>query len=179
MSADLPTKPAKPKPFRAWDSAVIANPIMVVRIGYPLCTEDGLKEVRQPDGPFVYAVNQLYARCAGRIVLDDKFRADIDHALAKAWVRTKGFGGPVRTLHTRTVEALRGERCRIMSVRTVRTGRRVPGYTDHFSGDSDAPYLADVKVHRLAMIDRFDEHNKPYEIEVTNLEHLAPDHGLA
>lgn len=163
---------------RTGDRVRVKEPFVIVRVGYPLGIDDGLRAVR---GLFS---EQIKVLLGSPTTVSDLFtpsqsdldaRESIERALALRWLRQQGFGGPARTLHTRCDESLRGQEAQVIEMKTRFTGTRVPGRVSGWeSPEYDPPYLSDVKAHRIATLDVIttDEiHVQSFaDIDVSNLE---------
>lgn len=152
----------KAKPFRPDDRVTIINPLVVVRVGYPLGIEDGEKFVRE---------NKMDE--ISRLASSEKARCAIVRAMAVEWLQEKGFGGRERAIHTKIDESLRGKSCRIIELRNRVCGTYRPGYSGGYFDpyDTESPELKNRTFHRIAELDIIsDETSRFAKIEIVNLE---------
>lgn len=146
--------------IRVGDKVRIVEPIVVLRVGYPLGVEDGLKFVRETMGKQIDALFDAGTRTKMDLVhfhlsapqIDIYTREKIERALGYRWLYQQNFGGNTRSLHLKLVEELRGREAFVTALNTRITGTRCPGYMDQ-TGESEGPFLSDQKYHRIAELD--------------------------
>ena len=141
-------KPQKPKlnpsVFRPGDLFLVKDPVLVERVGYPLGKKVAEKHV---EVTLETEIESLFARLGAEIDVEEtaedikmagaiRFKrkgAEVSHwdmkrvvsGLASHWLKVKGFGGNVRSLHTFRDDSLKPDtECQVISRRTVKTGTR-------------------------------------------------------
>jgi hypothetical protein len=158
----LRLRPRKPKlnpsVFRPGDLFLVKEPVLVSRCGYPISRADAEKHVT---ATMEAEIKGLFARLGAEIdaektavdmknagvVWFDRAAREVSHwdmkrvvgGLASHWLKLKGFGGNVRSLHTFRDDSLKPDmECQVISRKTVKTGTRYPA-TSSSSGGYDYP----------------------------------------
>jgi hypothetical protein len=172
---------AKPRKhvYRYGDEVTITEPLIVTRVGYPLSMEAAHAHVE----PLVRAglvglFEQVGARLHGAYTLPDDpvtvhVAGDPDYdralrAIAHSYLRSKGFGGRDRTIHTELREGLRGKRAYVQSKRNVKTGRYhhgSSGYSYDGEWDAEPAYLDRAQTHVLLSLHGGDLSSRDIRIE--------------
>lgn len=158
----LRLRPRKPKlnpsVFRPGDLFLVKEPVLVKRVGYALGHADAAKHVENTLSTEIAALfSKLGAEIDGENTPADMKRVDLIHfasakadvsywdmkrvvsGLASHWLKLKGFGGNVRSLHTFRDDSLKPDmECQVLSRKTVKTGTRYPA-TSSSSGGWDYP----------------------------------------
>jgi hypothetical protein len=146
------------------DQVIVENPEILIRVGYTLGINEGVKYVLENHEK---EIRDLFKKVTGTIGLDgsvgdilagNRWNSrqfdNVVRALAYQWIDHQGFGGPERKLHTKLIEELRGRQLRVVGRKKAVTGIRSPGYqSSDPEGDSYPPYLENQKVHTLIELD--------------------------
>ena len=165
--------------FRPRDCAVVINPVVVTRAGYPLALEDLREELgekyRSEIASFVKAVG-----LSGIHSVND----NILTAIARAEMVKRRFGGNKRTLHTETIDKLMGQRVEVLDKKVVKTGTysgaKIVGGWD-YGEEYDPPELSNAKSHVLVEIQTYTQDHfgllpaDSYWIEARNLRKVYDD----
>lgn len=159
--------------YKVGDRVTIKEPKVVVRVGYPL----SLQEVREEIEGVVSSKLMALFKEAG-VSVDDSWDINFDRALnaiARAKMRSLGFGGNTRSIHTKDRADLAGKTAHVASRRVVKTGTYHRGSTyGGFDGyDYDPPYLDDVRTHVLLLLSTDELFGDVVEIEECNVEPCA------
>jgi len=149
--------------IRIGDEVEIINPIFVKRVGYPLSIEDIEKELIKEHGDEIrdFLIKIGVCKTSSYDIFDNEnnrqyIPVKILNEMARIMLRSRGFGGDERSLHTEEKPEVKGKRCRILGRKVVKTGIHTAGHTYHsYDGDTDydPPYLADEKTHLLFFVD--------------------------
>ena len=173
-------KPRKSRPpklnlsvFRPGDLFLVREPVLVRRVGYALGHEDAVKHVTATLEP---EIKGLFARLGAEIdrektavdmknagvIWFGKAAAEVSYwdmkrvvsGLASHWLKLKGFGGNVRSLHTFRDDSLKPDmECQVISRKTVKTGTRYPSASSgpDYNGEHDYEPggLEDCQTHVL------------------------------
>lgn len=158
----MSAKPRKPKlnpsVFRPGDLFLVREPVLVQRVGYPLGRGEAEKHVTATLEP---EIKTLFARLGREIDREstaedikavgvihfDRAAREVSHwdmkrvvsGLASHWLKLKGFGGNVRSIHTFRDDSLKPDmECQVVGRKTVKTGTRYPA-TSSPSGGWDYP----------------------------------------
>lgn len=157
-------KAARKHVYRPDDRVTIVEPLVVTRVGYPMGFHDTRAALEAAHGVQVDDALRAVVKDSQEVGWPDHLvdvwptlRAEVLNAMTKADLRRKGYGGRERTVHTKPDERLRGKEARVTGKRTVRTGTYRPGYHDHWSGESEPPYLADVRSHVILEVEVYTE----------------------
>ena len=175
--SDTPRKPRKPKlnlsVFRPGDLFLVKEPVLVRRVGYPLGRAEAEKHVTAALEP---EIKGLFARLGAEIdgektatdmknagvIWFDKAAREVSHwdmkrvvsGLASHWLKLKGFGGSLRSLHTYREDSLKPDmECQVVGRKTVKTGTRYattssgPDYNGEY--DYEPGGLSDCQTHVL------------------------------
>lgn len=159
------------------DIVRIVEPLIVVRVGYPLTKQQALESAEkeysdkiqrfmcdvgaaQPDDPFLNSPEY-----------DPRLYGDLLNAMAGYWLRQKGYGGKERKVYTERDERITQTTWRVLSKRTVKTGiYNHGGYSGGWDGepDYDPPYLENEQTRILLALEptTFTLHALPSRIEV-------------
>lgn len=132
--------------FKPGDLVRIENPLHVARVGYPL-TLDDMNPAADACLPGI--IQALEA--SGHPVGNDHLHY-LTAGLKKALLKSCGYGGRERTIHTEERPHLKGQLARVEAVRYIVTGTYHPdsswgGYDE--PAEYDPAYLGDPKRHRL------------------------------
>lgn len=151
------TKTVKPHVYRIGETVKIIDPQIVVRVGYPLTLEDGMKTAEEKWSTsvhkFMEGINGGNEALGGAFDYDGRLYNDLVHALASYHLRAVGFGGRQRSVHAEPQEELRDTTGWIViKKRCVKTGTWNPGYQS-YDGDHDPPYLANERTHVLLSLE--------------------------
>lgn len=143
--------------IRIGDIVEVINPEVFVRCGYPMTTEDAIRNHMtkedsdkiddlmkglgiSEDTNIFPSIDILYENTFDKIV----------RALAYAIVGTKKCGGNERTIHTTTVPTITGNRYQVVDRKVVKTGTRIWEVDyDYYHGgiESSFGYLQNEKTH--------------------------------
>lgn len=155
-------KPRKPKlspsVFRPRDLFVVKTPVITTRWGYPLSHQDAAKHVAATLEVEIKALfSKLGAQIdAERTAEDMKSVGLIRFAAAKSeisywdvkrvvsglashWLKLQGFGGNIRSLHTREEPSLKDVECQVVGRKVVKTGTRYAPWSSgpDYNGEYD------------------------------------------
>ena len=164
----------QPQRFRVGDRIIVTNPDFVERVGYPMAYEDAydyiannyMKDVDTLIRHTVFHIDgevqkiTPFAMCLSE-EKEAKHSKDLKQligALAKMHMKHERFGGPVRSIHTKTLESELGRIATITGKRTCKTGiYDAPyGYRDHNGEYEYYPGgLSQEKTHVLLELDVF------------------------
>lgn len=133
--------------FKVGDIVRVDTPLLVVRVGYPLCLAD-----------FRHEADLLIQRLQPEIgTLTERERKKLRDTLAGVLLRRKDYGGDVRSIHTSYHSAWWKAEATVERIRYAKTGvympANLPGYWDN---EYDPPYLGDVKTHRILSLRSFE-----------------------
>lgn len=159
MSATVATP--KRTVFHVDDLVTVREPLVVVRVGYPLTKEDAMKAAEELYAdkihPFLKELGLLTDSAEFGMDYDPRLYHDILNALASHWIRAKGFGGKERKIYTELNERLRDTKgWRVISKRYVKTGIYCSGgYSGGYDGepDYDPSYLSNEQTHALLTLE--------------------------
>lgn len=153
--------------YRAEDVVRIVNPLFVTRVGYPwdkeyvkknVITDDQRKALTEMLEKF--HLRPSYFGFEGKGYFDNAFEKILDE-MAYWVMKTQGFGGRERTIHTELREDCRGKLAKIISKRVVKTGEYFPSisyYDDYNGGTEYEPGgLRKEKTHVLLNLDIFSD----------------------
>ena len=163
------------KGIKALDRVRIVNPDFFVRRGYPLSFEDVRKETEEKYArkivEFMAGIGMSAAEPDVGGMYDSKGKpfSEIVRALTYCEIKSKGFGGCTRSIHTERKEEHKGVETSVMGVRFVKTGEYMRGgiHGTWEGYEYEPPYLANEKTHRiLSLAFGFEQ----LEIEATNVE---------
>lgn len=174
MSASVATS-KKRTVYHVDDTVKIVEPLVVVRVGYPLTKQEAL-DVAEKD--YAEAV-QAFMVAVGAAHPDDPFLnspeydprlyGDLLNAIASYWLRLKNYGGKERKIYTERDERVLCTAWRVLSKRTVKTGTyNRGGYSGGWDGepDYDPPYLENEKTHVLLALEPITLYEGPWRIEI-------------
>jgi hypothetical protein len=141
--------------IRIGDYVRVVNPLVVDRVGYPLCKMDMVK--KQTPEQIKSIEDMLKAFDYVRPYSEEGSRQydfcieSIRYRMAAVMLRSEGWGGQTRTIHTVTLPDMRGQRAEVVGRRVVKTGTHCSGYMsyDYYSGgeDYEPSTLSDEKTH--------------------------------
>lgn len=144
--------------YRVGDCVEVINPEFVVRVGYPMSFEAALAHVRKE---FSDNVDRLIEDTVASKTpspfkafelqtASDKSLQPIFFALAKIYLRSQGFGGKTRSIHTESRPVELGKIYRVISKRVCKTGTYDAPYAcQDYMGEWDTypGGLTDMKTH--------------------------------
>lgn len=152
--------------YRAEDVVRIVNPLFVTRVGYPwdkeyvkknVITDDQRKALTEMLEKF--HLRPSYFGFEGKGYFDNAFEKILDE-MAYWVMKTQGFGGRERTIHTELREDCRGKLAKIISKRVVKTGEYFPS-TSYYDYNGETEYepggLRKEKTHVLLNLDIFSD----------------------
>jgi hypothetical protein len=156
--------------YHVGDRVQVVEPLVVIRVGYPLTKEDALKAVEKEHAQ---KVSDFIVSVTGNPVdittTDPRLCADLLDALASHWIRSKGFGGKERKIYTEIDERFRNTSgWTVCSKRHVKTGTYCSGgYSGGYDSepDYDPPYLSNEQTHTLLTIEPPD-----WKLSLTSIE---------
>jgi hypothetical protein len=165
--------------YHVGDIVRIVEPLVVVRVGYPLTKIEALDAAEKEYSLKIYDFIANITGQANEFVItetDPRLYHDLVDALASYWLRLKGYGGKERKIYTEVNEELRDTGgWRVFNKRTVKTGTYNAGGA-YFGGydsepDYEPPHLANEKCHVLLTLERGDGlRHESVEIESVNVE---------
>jgi len=154
--------------YREGDVVRIVNPLFVKRVGYPWNKEHVKNHVitdeQRQSLTTMLAKFNLHPSFLGsnKGYFDTAFEKVLDE-MAYWVMKTQGFGGRERTIHTELKEDCRGKLAKIISKRVVKTGHYFPStsyYDDYNGGHEYEPGgLKNEKTHVLLNLDVFTDDN--------------------
>jgi len=166
------SKKPDPNIIRVGDRVKILTPNLFIRCGYPLGIQDMIKEIDQCFGTFI----EDMLRSAGKgdkmvfrdqngkypdrpedmIVFESEEKGrdyrDIARILAYERLKLKQYGGNTRSIHTETIDDLKGKVGKVIEIRFVHTGTYQRGYSGYsYEGEYDyePSYLSDEQTHKI------------------------------
>lgn len=150
--------------YRPGDKVKIVNPVFVERVGYPL-TWPMLREEVENSPKIGEAMRLLGIGPAGLY--------DFVRGVCQALVRTRGFGGRARTIHTRTDERAVGLTVEVLRKRTAYTGTYFPPHGGQCGWDGEYDFnpggIDNAKCHVILET----EHGAIEQIHVEKVEKEA------
>jgi len=185
-----------PNIIRVGDQVKVIKPDFFVRCGYRMSFEEGRKYVRESyDEEIARFIEQFYFtrspyRLGRTLKSNDEdrtsptFRKIVD-ALAYEYIRSQGFGGNERTIHTIHAPDYEGCILWVDDIKRVVTGTYSPGHSwggIDFNG-YDPPMLENQKHHKILLCSPlsgvFFNSGKNgvlnHDIEAVNVEKVMPD----
>ncbi len=154
-------KKIDPSIIRVGDLVQIVVPEYVVRVGYPLSKAMIVDEMTKDQK------SKLHDSIKGifDISLDEdengyKIWKRLLNVIAEKILKSRGFGGRQRSIHTAEEKQLEGEIYRVSKRKVVKTGTYCPGgggYDYYGEYDYNPAYLANEKTHVLYGLYLFNE----------------------
>lgn len=158
--------------IRIGDEVEVINPIFVKRCGYPLCISDLEKELVDKHGDDIrdFLIKVGVCKKTTYDIFDNEnnrpyIPVKVLEEMARIMLRSRGFGGDERSLHTEEKTDVMGKRYSVLGRKVVKTGTRMHGsHSRSYDGEYeyDPPYLADEKTHLLFFIDESTRFNSIY-----------------
>lgn len=112
--------------YRENDIVKVVNPEEFIRCGYPLCIKDVAAGFT---GDQIIRLTELLADFGAERIhkfsVRDQF-ADVIERIAYHVMKSKGFGGDTRSIHTQRNESLQDLMCYVIRKKVVKTGEYVP-----------------------------------------------------
>ena len=144
--------------IRIGDIVKVINPEVFVRCGYPMTTEDAIRNhMTKADSDKIDDLMQGLGICGSSNIFPDSsdklYENTFDkivRALAYAIVGTKHCGGNERTIHTIHVPQITGHQYKVVDRKVVKTGTRIWEVDyDYYHGgiESAYGYLRNEKTH--------------------------------
>lgn len=150
------------------DLALVADPQVVTRIGYPKAVEDYVAELAL-DPNMNRLLRELVLHVAGRFDPEDPHVLRILRELGHVRALRDGFGGKVRTIHTKPEPALEGAEVRIISMRRVCVGTYQPPRGSTRDDSWEPGRLGDREDRRIAKVQVQRDLYDLYEVPLENL----------
>jgi hypothetical protein len=146
--------PSLPK-YTSGQLVRIVNPVIVDRVGYPLTPEMVYKELNTSENrqriidmlsDFDVPVGREHFDVFSGTIPPNEVEGVL-RVISYYTVRVRHFGGPERSLHTREIPSLKDLEVYVDEKKTVRTGTRIPGWSN--GEDWESAYLDKPKSHVL------------------------------
>jgi len=179
-----------PKIIQVGDRVKVINPILVIRVGYPLCIDDCVGDVEKFFGNNVEDL--IYSALNGdELIKNDKIELNnnirksrsfrrIIRELAYYRLKGKKFGGSERKLFTKVFEPIRNRIYSVTNVLMKRSGtyNSSSGGFDYWNGEYDyePAYLSGGKSHKILVLNgsiNVSPYNESYEKSIDLVEHLT------